>query len=466
RGSRFTLVAGTSFQGACVARTALVPREDVDQLSKLLDQPMRRRVLLLSLVGLAVMAGTVMACSVPVFQYAFEHWKPDPYQAIVFHRGDLNDVQREQLTRLRPARQDGSAIANLEIKMVNLDAAPAASDAKLWAEQGTETLPWLVVTAPPKHGPPVTVWSGEFNPAATENLVTSPVRRELEQRLLNDESVVWIQLDSGNGERDDAAHQTIQAEVARLEQVVDLPEIDEVDLKDLSVDPAALKFRTSALRVSRDDPAERFLIEMLLSVEADLRDDPFVQQPMAFPVFGRGRVLYALVGDGIAPGTMEEACRFLVGGCQCTVKAQNPGVDLLTSADWDQLVVPSLPVDTKPPTLTGLSGFAAFNELSAAAPSKPGSTDESVAVTDAVTSHSLVEGPVKTSDGGAVPATPEADDAVALSDDQPVTTAADSTTRAETTPVARSLGGSLMLVMGLLAMCVLVASMVLMPRSR
>ncbi|TWW12353.1 hypothetical protein E3A20_01920, partial [Planctomyces bekefii] len=35
---------------------------------------------------------------------------------------------------------------------------------------------------------------------------------------------------------------------------------------------------------------------------------------------GRGRVLYALVGDGIAEGTIAAACDFLTGPCSCQVK--------------------------------------------------------------------------------------------------------------------------------------------------
>ena len=48
---------------------------------------------------------------------------------------------------------------------------------------------------------------------------------------------------------------------------------------------------------------------------------------------------------------------FLTGGCQCTVKAQNPGVDLIMNVDWDKLVVPSETIDEELPPLAGFSGF-------------------------------------------------------------------------------------------------------------
>jgi hypothetical protein len=55
---------------------------------------------------------------------------------------------------------------------------------------------------------------------------------------------------------------------------------------------------------------------------------------MLFPVFGRGRVLYALVGGGIEPANIEKAARFLIEGCSCIVKRDNPGTGLLLDTDW------------------------------------------------------------------------------------------------------------------------------------
>ena len=48
---------------------------------------------------------------------------------------------------------------------------------------------------------------------------------------------------------------------------------------------------------------------------------------------------------------------FLTGGCQCTVKAQNPGVDLIMNVHWDKMVVPTQPDDKPLPPLAGFSGF-------------------------------------------------------------------------------------------------------------
>ena len=66
--------------------------------------------------------------------------------------------------------------------------------------------------------------------------------------------------------------------------------------------------RPVLLRVRRDDPAEALLVWMLLGSESDLAGQ---NEPIAFPVFGRGRVLYALVGDGITADNVRTAGAFL-----------------------------------------------------------------------------------------------------------------------------------------------------------
>ncbi|HUQ72324.1 MAG TPA: hypothetical protein VM165_22550, partial [Planctomycetaceae bacterium] len=47
----------------------------------------------LGLAALIVVTGGGLgwACNVPVFRYALEHWRPDPYRLTVLHRGPLDD---------------------------------------------------------------------------------------------------------------------------------------------------------------------------------------------------------------------------------------------------------------------------------------------------------------------------------------------------------------------------------------
>lgn len=319
---------------------------------------MNRRILLTVFVAASTSCSTSQACSVPVFRYALENWQADPYVVTVFHRGPLTGEEQELLSILRPVNEDGYPAANVFVRTVDLSEQLGEATQSVWDQHQTDALPHVVVQVPGKFGAPASdVWSGPLDRENMTALIASPVRETVEKRLLEGTSVVWLFLESGDEDRDDAAFDLLTEELDRLEASLQLPEIDPADFAELSVAPEALKLEFNVLRVSRDDPAERMLVEMLLSVESDLRDEQFVNQPMAFPVFGRGRALYALLGNGIQPATIEDASRFLVGACQCTVKAQNPGVDLLMPVDWDRYVEPAFAMETSLPPLSGLGGF-------------------------------------------------------------------------------------------------------------
>jgi hypothetical protein len=112
----------------------------------------------------------------------------------------------------------------------------------------------------------------------------------------------------------------------------------EIDSAILAKNKIPLRIEFSVVRLDRNDAREAFLLGSLMKSEADLD----ATQPMAFPVFGRGRVLYALVGDGIMAETTDTACQFIAGPCSCQVKNQNPGFDLLINSDWDNVVAGSV----------------------------------------------------------------------------------------------------------------------------
>ena len=97
-----------------------------------------------------------------------------------------------------------------------------------------------------------------------------------------------------------------------------------------------VRFGFPLVRLARDDSQDAPLVGMLRHVEPDLME---YDEPMAFPIYGRGRALYALIGAGINEDTIGEACLFLVQGCSCLVKEGNPGRDLLLAVDWGQVAV-------------------------------------------------------------------------------------------------------------------------------
>ena len=261
-------------------------------------------------------AATLQACQVPVFRYALENWSPASWRL------------RLPATELAGLETGG---ANLEIKRA---AGLAAMELRLPEGEGEE--------AP--------VWTGPADTSHWQSLVDSPARRELTRRLLAGESAVWLLLESGDAAKDGAAvtvlEQALQAAQAELklpEGVVTPAQLDEPGRQGSPADvlhsDLPLRLAFSVLRLSRDDPAEAVLRAMLMKVEPDLAD--YAGEPMVFAVFGRGRALEPLIGRGIHADNIREAASYLCGACSCEIKEQNPGMDLLLTADW-------APVDQAP----------------------------------------------------------------------------------------------------------------------
>jgi hypothetical protein len=295
-----------------------------------------RQLLLVSLLW-AMAPASASACSIPVFRYALERWRAeredDMYHVVIFHRGVFTAYQQNDRDILRALSDDRAPKANFVVELVNVNDSGKMTPAQraLWQTQKDPPLPWVVLRYPEDDSKRPSPWAGPLNEQTVRLLTDSPVRQELARRILRGDSVVWVLLECGNQEEDDAAAKRLQAELKRLEKVVELPEgLGEGPVKLLSDLPVRIAF--SMLRVSRTDAAEQVLVGMLLHSEEDL---PQEKGPMAFPVFGRGRFLEGLVGKGINPDVIQSASQFLCAACSCRVKRLNPGADLLMMVEWD-----------------------------------------------------------------------------------------------------------------------------------
>jgi len=287
---------------------------------------------LIGILFVVLPSSSIQACAVPVFKYALTYWAPDPYGVIVFHRGPLSTEQKLLVDRLQRASLGIDTRANVIVRMVNLAGSPDAEMQKLWEAQSGSEMPWMVLKYPRLSMISEDVWSGPLEGDAVEAILDSPVRKEIARHILEGKVAVWILLESGSKQQDDEAANLLETQLKKMSETlrISVPELggDQFTESDLSVS-------FSVLRLSRSDPDEKILVQMLLKSEWDLKT---FSKPIAFPVFGRGRALYALVGDGITETNIEMACAFLVGWCSCQVKAQNPGVDLLMSVDWDNMI--------------------------------------------------------------------------------------------------------------------------------
>ena len=321
---------------------------------------LRRAVGVFLTAWLAVFAARARACDVPVFRYALECWPASPYEVVVLHRGSLLAAEQEIVERLRHSAGEKVAHPNFKVRLSHLAGQNDASTEQLWDEAGRPELPCMILRYPQDAGIERAAWSGRLTAENAAALLDSPARREIARRILNGDSAVWVLLESGDNKADAAARNLLETHLAHLERTLELSAAVGVALPQQTEAPETitppLLLLFSIMALSRTSPNESVFIELLLHSEADLVQ--YASQPIAFPVFGQGRILYALVGSGISEENIGEACRFLVGPCSCEAKALNPGVDLLMLADWDAGLGGSVVAALEPQPLVGLATLA------------------------------------------------------------------------------------------------------------
>jgi hypothetical protein len=293
----------------------------------------------------------VSSCNVPVFRYALERWTSDPYVAVVFHREPFSSDQQSTLDAIQ--KPGAGSTANLLLRPTDVSGPMPAPFRDLWQAQPQSTLPWVVVRYPAETGIQASLWTGPLSSDLATNLADSPARRELGRRLLAGDTAIWLLLDSGDRQRDDELASLLNQESRKLAQTLELPKLGPDDPEISALIPLRVAFST--LRVSRSDPAERFLVSQLVRWHPALIAET---KAMLFPVFGRGRVLPPAVGEGISAQVIDTMARLLTGPCSCQIKEMNTGFDLLMATDWSRLGQALQTTAGGPPILEGLSKFA------------------------------------------------------------------------------------------------------------
>jgi hypothetical protein len=253
----------------------------------------------------ALLHSETCACTIPVFRYALDRWETDRFQlvlpAITSQNAELTDL-------LRPLRANGKA--NLDIS-TSKDS--TLGQAELHDSKSPETI----------------LWSAPLDKAALGALLESPSRKQIAERILAGESVVWVIVDDGKAESQPEIER-IEKRLKFLEQVAALPIQDPND-PDSQLGPGpALMLKFTTLRLRADDPAEKVLIRMLAGPKGRID----ASQSFAAAVFGRGRVLGSWNLAQLDDAALEETSMFLVGRCSCRMKNENPGWDILMNVDW------------------------------------------------------------------------------------------------------------------------------------
>src|SRR6185436_5018045 len=177
-----------------------------------------RRTLAVALLLGASLAGVA---AMPTFRQALERWPAADYEVVVFHRGAPNDDAQELIDQLRAGR--AKKFANVDVKAVDVSGQMDAAMEDLWTCQTNPLPPWVVVRAPDTSADASPVWSGPLTQTMVGALLDSPARRKIAESLLRGATAVWILLESGEVTRDEAAVDTLSAELKRLEKALKLP---------------------------------------------------------------------------------------------------------------------------------------------------------------------------------------------------------------------------------------------------
>ena len=287
----------------------------------------------------------VLSCTTPVFRYALERWPAYLYTVEVVHTGNLNDAQKRALNYLKASSVTGIK-ANLKVVEI--------SDTKN-EKIRKEELPMIRLFYPKEHNRHGLVWQGALSNENVRKLVDSPARRKAVQQIQTGDAVVWFFLDSGKKSEDNKLAELLKDQLDQLSGELKLSSFaTDASGKPLDIIIPNNKVKFSMVRVSNTNPAEEIFIKMLLGTEPDLAS---FHAPLAFPVFGRGRVLYALAGKGIRHELIKTTCNAIIGWCSCIIKEENPGTDLLFMADWEKAIGDTSWIQEEIPEITGLSGF-------------------------------------------------------------------------------------------------------------
>ena len=317
-----------------------------------------------AILCLILLAGAALrshACRTPVFQYAMQRWEPDYYRAYVFHEGPLDADQTNVVESLKALAEDEDRPLNLGVGAFDVAGKLDKETMAVYTNAAPKELPRVVLAYPYAAQIEAPPWQGPLSATTVKAVSKSTLCDKLQKKLIEGAATVWVFVDSKNTRESESAFTRLQEGLKEVTETVNEqvhddeepgPPVVTPDGQVIEVDPASFSY--SVLRVSRDAVGENVLLASLLNSEPDLLE---LEEPMVFPVFGRGRALCAFVGRGINSTNILAACEFMGGPCSCQVKAMNPGFDLLVAASWDDYMDHMIGVaDEAPPELTRVVG--------------------------------------------------------------------------------------------------------------
>ena len=285
-----------------------------------------------------VFPGVGMACPSRIYQAAFYRWQPDDYHVTVEYSGELSKAPVEAVNVLRSQSMDDPGRANVRTEFRRVDG-KGGNEPPVMQVSYVKHVPLMEAAPADRMGAAVwtnLVWSGPFTAETTARILDSPVRQELKKRLLAGDVAVWILLESGDKEKDDRTARLAEETVKDIRVNMKLPPLPAVSR--FSAAPSAVAagdkdIRLSLIRVSRDNPAESFLVTTIRRFLDDPKGD---REPVLTPVFGRGMILKPLAGARLNPEAIRKVTVELLGHCTCASPLPHQARYLLMKGNWEK----------------------------------------------------------------------------------------------------------------------------------
>lgn len=346
------------------------------------------------------------ACSTPVYRYAMYNWAPGSYEVYYFYRGEPLKDDAEVLGALsHPRDADQGEAANIILAKVNLDRKGHLDRLPPWVQKAWEPRAKTVKPVYLMMTPwGAELFSGQLDTATLKAMLDSPLRRRIGKLLHEGHAALFLVVSPPGAEKTKQAEKMIDEIIALMaaakpKDAQPKASLSGDDLKgarkatssdkdehrpaDTGQDDtdAVPPLKIARLTVSPNDPAEKWLIRMLMLSEKDLEEES--HQPFVFAVFGRGRALPPLIGEGITADNLGECMAYVSGPCSCQIKDQNIGGDLLMTWNWDATAEKLAAEEPPDPSEGADSSPGQASMASTDAGKSPGET-ESVAVKPAV----------------------------------------------------------------------------------
>ena len=295
---------------------------------------------LFAIVGSLGVVGAAIACKVPVFRYALERWNVDRYKMVVLIDEEPQDSAKEVIASLRDL--DASTHANVDVDVIDIG---KLSEQEFWQLEDFDPevqTPHLQVFYPAKEGQRRLCWEGPLSMASARQWIDSPLRTSLQADLVSGTSAVWLLIEGEDPQVNARVEEIVRRGFQQATEEVKIPAgvIPRVGASEyMRTHPGAsmddvlrcdvpLKVDFQLRRLASDDENELAIRQMVSGLASSQ------SAPLLVPIFGRGRMLDVIEAGNIDTDVIVSICRYIVGECSCTVKTQNPGVDMLINTDW------------------------------------------------------------------------------------------------------------------------------------